>query len=199
MTDDKYIWEEFKNDKADADTLSYIYHQNIDFLFFYGKKFTGDEPFILDTVQDLFYDLIRTRKNLGETDNIRFYLTKAFKRRLLHELKNKKRQLLVGDDFLLEPEIIFSVEDDLIRNEDLTKRIKLIRRGMKELNTKQREILYYKFTCDFNYDQICQIMAISYESARQLVSRAIHSLKKYLSENNFIFMLIFNKLAFKIK
>ncbi len=192
MLEDKYIWEEFKNEEDDA--LSYIYHQNIDFLFYYGKRFTGDDDFILDTIQDLFYDLIRTRKNLGKTDNIKLYLIKSFRRRLLQEIIKNKKQSELNNNYKLEPDIVFSIEEELIRDEDLSKKLKLVRQGINELNTKQREILYYKFTCGFDYNQICEIMSIKYDSARQLVSRAINSLKKYLSGNNIVFMFIFREL-----
>ena len=193
MNEDKYIWEEFKNEKEYA--LSYIYHQNIDFLFYYGKKFTKDEDFILDIIQDMFYDLIRSRKNLGKTDNIRLYLLKSFRRKLIRELGKIRKQAGFSGEYFPKPEIVFSVEEDLIRDEDQSKKMKLIRQGMQELNAKQREILYYKFTCDFDYGQICEIMSITYVSARQLVSRAIGSMKKHLSDNDFVFMFIFKRLT----
>ncbi|HEY3372411.1 MAG TPA: sigma-70 family RNA polymerase sigma factor [Prolixibacteraceae bacterium] len=189
MVEDKIIWEDFKDEKEYA--LSYIYNQNIDFLFFYGKKFTDDEDFILDTLHDLFCYLIQTRKNLGKTDHIRFYLMTAFKRRLFKEIQLKNKQLLISENFHFEGDFIFSVEEDLIRDEDYSTRLKLIRQGMNELNAKQREILYYKFTCDFDYPQICAIMCITYDAARQLVSRAICLMRKYLEVNDFCLFFIF--------
>ena len=190
MVEDKNIWEDFKEEKGDA--LSHIYHQNIDFLFSYGKKFTDDEDFILDTLQDLFYYLIQRRKNLGATDNIRFYLMTAFKRRLFKEIQDKSNQLLRSEHFRLEADCVFSIEEELIRDEDQAKRQKIIQQGMNELTARQREILYYKFTCDLDYDQICGLMSISYDSARQLVSRAISLMRKYLEGHNFCLLFIFN-------
>ena len=183
------IWEEFKNEKDQA--LSHIYHHNIDFLFFYGKKFTTDEELILDVIQDLFYYLIRKRKTLGGTENIRMYLLKSFRRRLFYELKKKDIRRELKNDYQLEPEIVFSIEENIIAEEEQSKKNEEMRRGMQKLNARQREILYYKFTCGFDYNQICEIMSISYESARQMVSRSISSLKKYLTEKGFILMLIF--------
>jgi RNA polymerase sigma factor (sigma-70 family) len=183
MIDEKTIWEDFKNEQEYA--LSYMYEQNIDFLFFYGKKFSEDKDLILDTIHDLFCYLIQTRKSLGETNNIRFYLITAFRRRLLKEIKNKNNQNLIGDNAQLEADdFIFSTEEDWIRNEEDLKRIKLLQQAMSELNAKQREILYYKFTCEFDYDQICLIMSISYDAARQLMSRAINLLRKHLENND---------------
>ena len=193
MTSDKYLWEEFKNEAEHA--LPHIYRQNIDFLFYYGKKFTADEEFILDMIQDLFCDLIKYRKKLGETDNIRLYLMKSFRRKLLRGIESKKKSAKLDYDYNLVPVIVFSIEEEMIENEEQSRRIKFIKQGLQELNAKQREIIYYKFTLGYDYSQICEIMSITYESARQSVSRGINSLKQYMSENNIILMLIYNRLG----
>jgi RNA polymerase sigma factor (sigma-70 family) len=192
MKEDKYIWEEFKNGKEYA--LPYIYHQNFDFLFFYGKKITKDEDLILDIIQDLFYELIRSKKNLGKTDNIRLYLLKSFRRKLIKELQQKQKNEENQREINIQPNIVFSIEEDLISTEEKSHRQELVKQGMKELNLKQREVLYYKFTCGFDYNQISEIMAVTNDSARQLVSRAIQSLKKYLSENDFILFSILRRI-----
>lgn len=184
MKEDKYLWEEFKNGEEYA--LSHIYHQNIDFLFFFGKKITKDEALILDVIQDLFYELIRSRGNLGKTDNIRLYLLKSFRRKLIKEIQQKQKKNENDLDIEIQPTIVFSVEEDLISIEENSRRQELVKQGMKILNAKQKEVLYYKFTCDFDYKQISEIMAITNDLARQLVSRAIQTLKKYLSENDLI-------------
>ncbi|WP_321347436.1 sigma-70 family RNA polymerase sigma factor [uncultured Draconibacterium sp.] len=186
---DKILWREFKDEREDA--LSFIYHQNIDFLFFYGKKFTSDEDFILDVIHDLFFYLIRKHKTLGDTDNIRMYLLKAFRRRLFEELRKKDKQQEIVDEYSVEPQIVFSIEQDLIIEEEKSEKELELKRGMEKLNPKQREVLYYRFTCGFDYNQICEIMSISYDTARQMVSRSIVTLKKYLIAKGFILMRLF--------
>ncbi len=188
---DIIIWREFKNEREDA--LSYIYHQNIDFLFFYGKKFTSDKDFILDVIQDLFFHLIRNHKTLGDADNIRMYLLKAFRRRLFEELRKKSKQQEFANEYFVEPQFVFSIEQDLIFEEERSEKELELKRGMAKLNTKQREILYYRFTCGFNYNQICEIMSISYDVARQLVSRSIQALKAYLVSKGFVLLHFFFK------
>ena len=195
MKEDQYIWEEFKNGEEYA--LAHIYNQNIDFLFFYGKKITKDEDFLLDIIQDLFYELIRSKKNLGKTDNIRLYLMKSFRRKLIRELQRKQKQPGINEGIEIQLDIVFSVEEEIILAEEKSKRLEIIRQGMKELNQKQREVLYYKFTLGFDYKQISEIMEVTNDSARQLVSRAIISLKRYFDENDFILMFIFRKLIKK--
>lgn len=188
MITDKKIWDDFRNGESYA--LSHIYYQYIQILFCYGKKFTGDNELIKDTIQDLFFDLIRTREKLGETDNIKFYLIASFRRKLF---KNLQKQILSNDsesEKKIEAEIVYSVEHDFIGKEELTHREKIVRKALKELSPKQREILFYRFTCDFEYEQICEIMSLKYDSARKQVFRALKSLKKCLSEPEILLLFL---------
>jgi DNA-directed RNA polymerase specialized sigma24 family protein len=58
----------------------------------------------------------------------------------------------------------------------------MILKGLKAISPKQREILFYRFMCDFEYSQICEIMSIKYDSARKQVFRAIQALKDKLPD-----------------
>ncbi|MEL7588076.1 MAG: sigma-70 family RNA polymerase sigma factor [Prolixibacteraceae bacterium] len=194
MSEDSHIWEKFKN--AEDSALSMIYSQHVDFLFGYGRKFSDDEDFIFDTIQDLFYYLITNRKNLGEVKNIKLYLLKSLQRRLILELEKKQKQTKRNNDYHTEPEIVFPAEENLIRDEEEQAQLELIRQGMQQLNSKQREALYYKYTCGFSYQQICEIMSVSYDTARQLVSRAVGSLKKTLGRDFLTLFFILKKEAF---
>ena len=188
-TNDTKLWEDFK--KGEKYALSHIYYQYANLLYLYGKKFTSDEELIKDTIQDLFFDLIRMRTTLGQTDHIYFYLIKAIRRRLLLALNSTKRVTIPDTDLENHQlQIVYSIEEDLILKEELTQNEKNVRRGLAELSPKQREILYYRFTCDFEYDQICEIMSIKYDSARKMVFRALKTLRTSLSEVNFTFFLL---------
>jgi RNA polymerase sigma factor (sigma-70 family) len=183
MEEDKITWEDFK--KGDKNALSQIYYQHVDLLFRYGKKFTTDKELVKDTIQDLFFDLINTRSNLGTTDNIRFYLIKAFRHRLFRNIKKASSGSYLVNESELQPEIVYSAEDDLISREELTHREQMILQGLKAISPKEREILYYRFTCDFEYDQICEIMSLKYDSARKQVFRAIKALKDKLQDKDY--------------
>jgi RNA polymerase sigma factor (sigma-70 family) len=189
ITDETKLWEDFK--KGEKYALSHIYYLYVDKLFRYGKKFSSDDDLIKDTIQDLFFDLIRTRSSLGTTDHIYFYLVKAFRRRLfLSQSSAKGRKLLEDEAEMQAANIVYSIEDELICKEQLTQKEEMVRKGLAELSPKQREILYYRFTCDFEYDQICEIMSMKYDSARKMVFRALKTLRGQLSETNFTFLFL---------
>lgn len=184
MEEDKRMWEDFK--KGDKNALSKIYNQHVDLLFRYGKKFSQDNELLKDTIQDLFFDLINANSNLGTTDNIRFYLMRSFRHRLFRNLKKQGMLSGIIDESDLQAEIVYSVEEILISNERLSLRENMIQKGLSELSPKQREILFYRYTCDFEYSQICEIMSIKYDSARKQVFRALQSLKDKLPEKNLL-------------
>lgn len=186
MKTDKKIWDDFR--KGENYALSHVYFQHVQMLFRYGKKFSHDDELIKDTIQDLFFDLIRTRKNLGETDNICFYLMASFRRKLAKSV-SRKVPLEYSGDRELAVEIVYSAEHDHIDREELTQREQTVNKALAELSPKQREILFYKFTCNFDYDQICEIMNLQYDSARKQVSRALKVMKEVLSGSN-IFLFI---------
>lgn len=80
--------------------------------------------------------------------------------------------------------IVFSHEEELINKENGIQNKKLVLNALKKISPKQREILYYRFTYDFEYEQICEIMSMKYDSARKMVFRALKSLKEHLQESD---------------
>ncbi|MCE5345423.1 MAG: sigma-70 family RNA polymerase sigma factor [Bacteroidales bacterium] len=193
MLNDVKLWDDFRANKEYA--LSQIYINNVELLFSYGGKYTNDEEILKDTIQELFFDLIRTREHLGPTDNIRFYLIKSFKRKLLRELGSRKKMSSLEDsnirDDITSDNLAgvnhSSIEEDLISNEISSCKKELILKALDKLSPRLQEILFYRYTCDFKYDQICDIMLIEYDSARKMIFRAIKSLKEYVHESDYIF------------
>ena len=192
MATERELWEGFK--KGENGALTHIYDLYVNPLYRYGKKFSTEDELIKDTIQDLFFDLIRTRATLGQTDQIYFYLIKAFRRRLIRSINESKCIKLKEEDAdALEAHIVYSVEDEWMQKEHLSTKEQIIRKGLAELSPKQREIIYYRFTCDFEYDQICEIMSIKYDSARKMLFRALQTLRVHVSDTSMTFFFIYLK------
>lgn len=189
MVSDKKIWDDFREGRSYA--LSYIYNKYIQLLFGYGKKFTNDDDLIKDTIQDLFFELIRTKENLGETDNIKFYLLRSFRRKLVSNHKKQNSFFIHPEENRGQPGNISSAEHHYIEQEKQSRQSEVLGKAFLKLSPKQREILYYKFTCEFDYAQICEIMDIKYDSARKQVFRAIKALKQLLAETGIFSLFLF--------
>lgn len=189
QSNDSKLWEDFKEGEKQA--LSRIFDLYAEPLFRYGKKFSSDDELVKDAIQDLFFDLIRTRNSLGPTDHIYFYLIKALRRRLFQsQSRIKNLRITDGKAEKQIADIVYSIEDEWIQKEELSNKEEIVRKGLSQLSPKQREILYYRFTCDFEYDQICEIMTMKYDSARKMVFRALKTLREHLTETNFTFFIM---------
>ena len=155
-------------------------------LYQYGFKFTNDHKQIEDCIQDLFLDLWEKRAGLGETDNIKPYLLTAFRRKLVRALS--KNNITIDRNFTLENYnfiITASAESYLTDKEAEAALISTVANHLSKLPKKQREVLYLRYYCELGYDEIASVMNISYQSARNLMYKAIKTMKRYFTSTVF--------------
>ena len=178
---DTEVWLSFKN--GDDRAASYIYREYFPVLYRYGLKFTTLTSLVEDTIQDLFTELVKNRKTLGDTDNILYYLLKSFRRKLLRRMENASRYDLTGEITDEYPfEMVWSVEHELIVNEESEQRSAMLLKALGELTPRQKEAIYLRFTKELDYTVIAEIMNISVEACRNLISKAISMMKKRINE-----------------
>ena len=179
MAKDREIWENFK--VGDKSALSYIYFQNFEFMFQYGMKFKDDPDFIKDCIQEVFFKLIKAGENLSPTENIRFYLFRALKNTIYKEIdKRKKTEFVEFRPLIFDAS--FMLEEELAEKENASNREAALLKALKSLSDRQREIIYLRFDCGMEYEQICDIMELKNDSARKLVYRAIKLLREIMGE-----------------
>lgn len=179
MKTDREIWENFKS--GDKSALSYVYYQNFNSMFQYGMKFKDDREFIKDCIQDVFLKLIQAGEKLGPTENIRFYLFRALKNDIYKKIdKSKKNEFIEFLPFKLDSQ--FFLEEELAEKENASNNEIALLKALKNLSDKQREIIYLRYDCTMEYDQICEMMQLKNDSARKLLFRAIKSLRDVICD-----------------
>lgn len=179
MEKDHKIWEDFKD--GDESALSYIYFQYFHSMFQYGIRFKNDPEFIKDCIQDVFFKLIQAGERLGTTENIRFYLFRALKNDIYKEISKSKKIELV-EFVALKFDAPFKLEEEIAEKENATNKEMALLKALNELSDRQREVIYLRYECGMEYDQICDIMQLKNDSARKLVFRAIKSLKDIIND-----------------
>jgi len=192
-SDERILWSRFL--KGDNQVLSLIYLQYSNALFDYGCRFTVDRDLVKDCIQEVFCTLIRTRKNLSETDNVRLYLLKSLKRRIIRDLKsaNSKPQLLNDQDYSFDLLWSESLDDQL--NELNEEKRQLIASAMQSLTDRQKEAIYLRFNRGLEYEEISFLMSLNYQSSRALIHRAIEKLREVIHVqdkkiNQFLFSIL---------
>jgi len=177
---DEELWGAFRSGSEQA--FISIYKEHFKRLFQYGSQFTIDYTLIEDCIQELFIELRRKRESLGNTDNIKLYLMKCLKRRVIyHQHKQAKHLKKHADAAANTFQIEFSFEHKLIDQQWKQDQIQALNDQVSRLPVRQREVIYYYFFENYTYENIMDLMEFSnIASARNLVYRAVQTLKAAL-------------------
>jgi len=189
------IWDNFRNGSKEA--LEIIYEENYSSLYHYGVKFSRDKELVKDLIHELFIDLIDSGTRIASTDNIRFYLLKALRYKLIKQLANHSNNS-GSDADLGEFNLIESIESQLINKEIEQELQSRIISAIKKLSVKQQEIIYLRFYSDISYQEIATLFDVKIQTVRNLMSRSISSLKDELQQNKLSKNLILMVLNLKI-
>lgn len=175
---DNELWTAFLN--GDQQVLSLIYLLHVNALFDYGCRISADHDLIRDCIQDVFFTIIKNRKTLSSTDNVRLYLFKAFKRKLIRELQKKPRFVQMDTENAGRFEINFLKSFDHAEFEVTVQQKERLTEAINTLTLRQKEAIYLRFIRGMNYHDISVIMDLNYQSSRALIHRAIGSLREAL-------------------
>lgn len=157
-----------------------IYSLYVNDLFTYGQYLGFEDNSVKDAIHDVFVKMTIDSDKLLSVTNIKFYLFRSLKNRLLDLHKNQKKQTSL-DNTEHSPEIPFTIEvnvEDLMIEEEERKEIKTeIESMLDTLTPRQREIIYLRYVQEYDYDQIAELLQISVHGCRKLVSKAITTLR----------------------
>ena len=173
------MWKRFlSGDKA---AYSWLYNEFVQILFRYGSRFTSDCELIKDCIQELFTTLYKNRKSLGPPPaNVKVYLFVSLKNNLIRALcKQSKYQPMEQEmySFLLES----TVEEQYIDDESEHNRQVLVEKILNALPPRQKEIIYYRYIQELDFDEICILMQLNYQSAQNLLQRSKKKIQELFS------------------
>lgn len=161
--------------------ITMIYDAYVNDLFTYGLYLGFDKESVKDAIHDIFLKLATNRSFLDNTENIKFYLFKSLKNRLIDTHKNKKEHVpLKAVEINLETPFNMTVnlEELLIEQEKKLQIKNEIEKMLDTLTPRQREIIYLRYIHEYDYKQISELLQISVHGCHKLVSKAILSLRE---------------------
>ncbi|MBD3270615.1 sigma-70 family RNA polymerase sigma factor [Candidatus Peregrinibacteria bacterium] len=177
------VWEAIKNSNENAFSLIFQHYYN--FLYNYGLNITSDKDMVKDSIQDLFINIWKSRRKLGEVSSIKFYLLISYKHLLFKKLKKKKRNNEQIQDFSSgKTPVEISVETKMINQQNNTEQINKINHNLSLLSKRQKEAIYLRFYKGFEYQEISSIMSLNYQSVRNLIHEGIKKIKNNLNNNS---------------
>lgn len=187
-------WKSLKGDEGQA--LEALYRLYANPLFNYGSKFTSDSEQIGESIQSLFVKIWTSRHSLGNPENVRNYLFKAFRLTLFKEIKRKQTQ----EEFDQDGNYIFlatlSLEHEIITEDNQLLLQQRLQAGLDQLSSRQREAIFLRFYEGMDYAEVAAIMDISVKGTYKLMARAIDTLREKLDQKDFPLLLLL--LSFKL-
>lgn len=159
-----------------------VYRMYAHDLFSYALGLGFDRDTSMDAIHDVFYKICLDDKVMDKVNNMRFYLLRSLKNRLLdiHKQKRGMMELPLGgetsDDLPFTVQV--SVEDVLIQAEEDENICKQVEQLLQSLTDRQREIIYLRYSMGCDYEEIAQLMQITVPACRKLSHKAVSKLRK---------------------
>lgn len=173
---EEMLWEKFQD--GDINAYAKIYYTYYSILYNYGFNIFADKDFVKDTLQDLFLELWQTKERLGKVEALKFYLIVSFRRKILFNLKAKKKEVSRISEPLF---IISSHESDLISEETIRAQAWQLTKELNNLPARQKEAIYLRFYQELSYLQITDVMCLKYQTVRDLVYKGLKQLRQKLT------------------
>jgi RNA polymerase sigma factor (sigma-70 family) len=156
-----------------------LYRSYFSHLFYYGRQYLHEEEAINDAIQDLFIDIWRTRRSLGQARSVKLYLMISLRRKIHRSLRPEQRNFHNWEDF---PEAILpthpSAEIQWAEEEELFFQTERLNDWLAQLPPRQREALILRFYHDLEYPDIADLLDIREQTSRNLVQKALQSLRR---------------------
>ena len=157
-----------------------LYKQYFQALINYGFRITKNENLIEDAVQELFISIWNNRTNLSEVNEVKFYLFRSLKNRILRQLEKDIFDKSEDVDVYLDLLISISEEQKKIDSEQFDANLDTLQRAIAHLPIRQQEVINLKYYHDFTLEEIAKLMDVNKQSVSNLLFRSYAILRKLL-------------------
>ncbi|GAB2574352.1 RNA polymerase sigma factor [Spirosoma areae] len=180
-TEHSLLWNTFRHGGPNA--LGQLYDLFAADLYRYGYNLIRNRQVVEDCLHELFLHLYENRQRLGATDNIRFYLYRALRRRLLDTVGRLNKYdsdayLFDKAEFIIEPYEKFLIDEQLAEHQK-----RVVMAGLNNLPKRQKEVLYLVYMKGLTYPQAAEVMAISMKSIYNSVNVALTTLRGFVRKS----------------
>lgn len=179
--DDTLLWVQLK--MGDEKAFSLLFKKYYSNLVQYGNTLSSNSEKVQDSVQDVFTDIWVYRQSLQDAVVVKAYLLSCVRNRIarLHERDRifKKSTSMDAVPFLFD----YSVEHQLILDEGLATKVNFLNKLLNDLPERQKEALYLRYHQELSVEQVAQILEVNYQSANNLLHRALLHLRKEYKGN----------------
>jgi RNA polymerase sigma factor (sigma-70 family) len=175
--DETKHWEALKAGHMQG--LHALYKLHVDKLYAYGMVLCRDGDRVEDCIHDLFLTCWQNRSTISIPSSGKAYLMVSLRRKIFDPGPKSVLQTTDIDETNLATELQSeNPEQRWIADEEDAVRQDKLNQAMAQISDRQREIIHMKYFQEMDYEEIATAMDLNYQSARNLVNRAIIALRK---------------------
>ena len=184
--DDSALWNNLK--MGDEKAFSQLFEKYYPHLIRYGNTLSPNIYKVQDCVQDVFTDIWIYREKLSQSAVVKAYLLSSVRKRIsrLQERDRifRKTASIDAIEFLFD----FSVEHHLIADETNADKVLNLNKLLNDLPARQKEALYLRYHQGLSVEEIADTLEVNYQSANNLLYRAVLNLRKDWKETILLFL-----------
>ena len=175
---DTDVWISFRNGNNEA--FAIIYYRYFSLLLLKGLQICIDKELVKDSIHDLFVEIWASKENLSVPDSVKAYLISSIKRKILFTLKKIRSTRVEMKS--MPAEVVRCKEDQLITEQYMLDQQYTIKKALKHLTKRQRQVIELKYFENLSYEEIANRMSIRTDSIYNLVSKAMGNLERELGK-----------------
>jgi RNA polymerase sigma factor (sigma-70 family) len=172
---DEALWSRLKEGEEAA--FQALHHRHYAVLYRYGCKICPDKDLVLDSLQEVFYQLWSKREALANVKSARFYLMKWLKRELVRVMTKTAKTTMVDLSHEEGLSVALEAEDLLEKGQEDVHRAAVLRKAIEQLSPREREVVYMRYFLELSYEEICLALSLSYQVVMNYLSRALKALR----------------------
>ncbi len=164
----------------ESNDIASIYTNCVDDMYTYALYLGFQEQNIVDAIQDVFINLCEKKKDLTGISNIKFYLLKSLRNRLVDIAKQEGKSVSFSPVINVEVSIAETydhAENRLIQMEEEEEKKREIQAMLASLSPRQQEIIYLHFMEGYNYRQVAELMGMNYGNVRKMIYKSFKLLR----------------------
>lgn len=162
---------------GDAQLWRKIFLEHIDFLNDYGMRIWNNEEYVKDAIQDVFLSLYERRDHLSQIQNLKAYLSRAIRNKLLDKKKIATQYSITNDSQVIDFELTIDFSSTIEEHEYNEMQTQQLDKMLHKLTNRQREFIFLKYYNGFSNEEIAVITGVNKQSVANSLYESLRKMK----------------------
>ena len=163
---------------GDKKALSVLFMRHYDFLKHYGLRIAPSPEIVEECIQELFLYIFEASGRLGEIKQVKVYLFRSLRRRIIEKLNREKRLRGPDKELAALTAIQFSYEDVYWEKEGQQHLQEALAHALNDLPWRQREAIYLRYYNGLRTKEIAEIMGVANQTILNTLYQALKKIRK---------------------